>query len=71
MADCEPLRKVVEDLIEVMRLQTKELEKLVERVEQIAGHLAYQPQFSVVSSELSELRVRVQKLSARPEQPGT
>jgi hypothetical protein len=61
MADCEPLRQIVEGLIEVMHLQARELEKLVEHVEQVAGHLGYQPQFSVVVSELSELQVRIRK----------
>jgi hypothetical protein len=62
MADYEPLRKAVEDLIDVLHLQAKELEKLVERVEQVTGHLGYQHQLSVVASALSELHVRVVKL---------
>jgi hypothetical protein len=63
MADYESLRQVVEDLIGVMHLQAKELEKLVDRVEQVAGHLGYQHQFSVVASELSELHLRIKNLS--------
>jgi hypothetical protein len=62
MADGEQLRQIVEDLIEVMHLQAKELEKLVEHVEQVAGHLGYQHQLPVVASELSELHVRIKKL---------
>ncbi len=59
MADNEVLRQIVEDLIEVLHLQAKELEKLIPHVEQAAGRLTYEPQFSVVASELSELLVRV------------
>jgi len=66
MIDYEQLRKVVEDLVEVMHLQARELEKLVEYIEQGSGHLGYQHQFSVVASELSELHLRVQKLGGPP-----
>jgi hypothetical protein len=62
MTDNEQLRQIVADLIEVMHLEAKELEKLIEHVEQAAGHLGYQHQFSVVASELSELHVRINKL---------
>jgi len=64
MADCEQLRQIVEDLVEVMHLQAKELEKLVEHLEQVVGHLSYQHQLSVVASELSELHIRVKKLAS-------
>ena len=63
MSQVEPLRKVLEDLIDVMHLQAKELEKLVTHVEQVASRLTYEPQLSVVASELSELRHRVKKLA--------
>ena len=66
MTESEELRRIVEDLIGVMRLQAKELEKLVERVEQVAGHLGYHNQLSVVASELSELHVRAKKLGGPP-----
>ncbi|HKI35926.1 MAG TPA: hypothetical protein VKA46_28985 [Gemmataceae bacterium] len=66
MADYEQLRKVVEDLVQVMHVQAKDLEKLVEHIEQGTGHLGYQHQFSVVASALSELHLRVQKLSGPP-----
>jgi adenine deaminase len=62
MKDGEQLRQIVLDLIGVMHLQAKELETLVEHVEQVAGHLGYRPQFSVIASELSELHVRIKKL---------
>lgn len=59
----ENLQKIVADLIGVMHMQAKELEKLVEHVQQVAGRLGYQHQFSVIASELSELHVRAQKLT--------
>lgn len=60
----ENLHKVVADLIDVMHLQAKELEKLVDHVQQVAGRLDYQHQFSLIASELSELHVRAQKLAS-------
>jgi hypothetical protein len=42
--------------------QAKELEKLVERVERVAGHLGDQHELSIIASELSELHVRAKKL---------
>ncbi len=63
MSQLEPLRQAVEDLIEVMHLQARELEKLVAQVEQLTGRLSYEPQLSVVVSELSELHHRVKKLA--------
>jgi hypothetical protein len=62
MAQYEQLRQVVEDLVEVMHLQTKQLEQLVERVEQVAGHLGFESRLSVIASELSEIHRRVQRL---------
>jgi gamma-glutamyl phosphate reductase len=63
MADREQLRQILEDLVDVLHLQAKELEKLVERVEQVAGRLDPEPRFSTVVSELSELHLRVKKLA--------
>lgn len=59
----EELRKIVEDLVDVMHTQAKELEKLVAHIEQVAGHVGYRHEFSVVASELSELHLRVKKLA--------
>jgi hypothetical protein len=66
MADHEQLRKIVEDLIDVMHLQAKEMEKLVDHIEQATGHLGYQTQFSVIASELSELHIRIRKHGLPP-----
>ncbi len=62
MINAEQLGAVVEDLIEALHLQAKELEKLVTHVEQVAPRLGYTPQFSVVSAKFAELHRRVQKL---------
>jgi len=62
MSDAEQLRAVLEDLIDVLHLQAKELEKLVTHVEQQTTSLVYQHQFSLVASELSELHHRIKKL---------
>lgn len=62
MVNGERLCKIVEDLIDVMHLQAKELEKLVVQVEQIAGRLPADNQLSLIVSELSELKRRIQGL---------
>jgi hypothetical protein len=68
MVDTERLAAVVEELIDVMRLQAKELEKLITRVEQMTSRLPEANQIAVVASQLSALHLRIQKLrgTARP-----
>jgi hypothetical protein len=66
MNDHERLRKIVEDLISVMHLQAKELEDLVVRIEQVAGRLPGENRLSVIVSELSELKRRMQGPGAAP-----
>lgn len=56
MVDHERLCEIVEALIDVMQLQAKALEQLVLQVEQIAGRLPQENQFSPIVSELSELK---------------
>lgn len=65
MADTEPLHQILEDLIEVLHLEAKELEKLVTHVEQQTTHLAESSQLPLVASELSELHHRVKQLAAK------
>jgi len=60
MVSDERLRKIVEELIDVMHLQAKELEKLVVQVEQIAGRLPGDNQLSLIVSELSALKRSIQ-----------
>ncbi len=65
MVSNERLAEIVESLIEVLHLEAKEIEKLVTRVEQVAGRLPGENQFSLVVSELSELKRRIQGEIAR------
>jgi hypothetical protein len=64
MSGVEGLRQIVEELIGALHQQARELERLVERVEQVAGHLGNAPEFGVIGSELAALHVRVKKLAA-------
>ncbi len=43
MSQLEPLRQAVEDLIEVMHLQARELDKLVAHIERLTGRLPEEP----------------------------
>ncbi|MBX6313777.1 MAG: hypothetical protein IRY99_12795 [Isosphaeraceae bacterium] len=70
MSDPESLPRLVEDLIEVMQLQARELEKLVVHIEQAIGRLPEESQLAVIASELSELselKQRARGLGARRE----
>ena len=62
MAKEESLREIVTDLIAVLHLQAKELEKLVVQIEQVTDRLPGENRLSLVVSELSELKTRIQKL---------
>ena len=62
MAKEESLREIVADLIAVLHLQAKELEKLVVQIEQVTDRLPGDNRLSLVVSELSELKTRIQKL---------
>jgi hypothetical protein len=61
MSEQESLRGVIEDLIDVMHLQAKELEKLVVQVERSVGRLPGESQLAVIASELAELKQRVKR----------
>jgi hypothetical protein len=62
MSEHDQLRQIVTGLIETLHLEARELEKLVAHVEQVAGRLGYEHQFSVVSSELAELHRRIKHI---------
>jgi hypothetical protein len=62
MKDLEQLGAVVEDLIDVLHLQSKELEKLMVHVEQVTTRLPEAARLSVVASELSALHLRIKEL---------
>jgi hypothetical protein len=71
MAERERVEAILEDLIAVLHLQAKELEKLIGHVEQVTTRLPETNELSVVRSELASLLVRVKKLPGREGQPGT
>ena len=58
MADDDVLWTIVGDLIDVLRLQAKQIEKLVAHVEQVTARMPETHQFAVVVSELAELEHR-------------
>lgn len=63
-ADVEPLAAIVEELIAIMQLQARELEKLITWVEQVTDHLPEANELSVVQSGLTTLNVRIKGLRA-------
>lgn len=56
MHESNELRAILNDLVEILHLEAKELEKLVTHIEQVTTHLPQPHQFSVVASGLSEFR---------------
>jgi hypothetical protein len=58
MADDRALWKIVGDLIEISRMQAKQIEKLVTHIEQVTTRMPEAHQFAVVVSELAELELR-------------
>jgi len=58
----EDLAIVVDELVEILHLQTRELEKLIARVGQVTVHLPEESEMSVIRSALSALHVRLKKL---------
>lgn len=50
------------DLIDVMHLQARELEKLTAHLERQTGQMPDRPRLSLVLSELSELQVRMRDI---------
>ena len=60
----EELRMVVEELIQTMHEQTRQLEKLVEHLGPVAGRLPEGTNLSLLGSQLTALHVRAKKLVA-------
>jgi len=58
----ERLAAIVDELVEVLHLQAKELEKLITHVEQVTVRLPEESEMSVIRSSLSGLHQRVKKL---------
>jgi hypothetical protein len=58
----EELAAVVDELVEVLHLQARELENLIAHVEQVTAHLPEESEMSVIRSSLSGLHLRLKKL---------
>ncbi len=58
----DKLAAVVDELIEVLHIQARELEDLIAHVEQVTVHLPEESQMSVVRSSLTGLHQRIKKL---------
>ena len=58
----EELAAVVDELIEVMHLQSRDLERLIAHVEQVTTRLPEENEMSVIRSALSGLHLRIKKL---------
>ena len=56
------LAAVVDELIEVLHLQARELEKLIAHVSQVTTRLPEESEMSVIRSTLTGLHQRVKKL---------
>lgn len=62
MPERERIEAILYDLIELLHLQTEELERLVKHVEQVSHRLEQPQQFTVVASGLSALHQRLKRL---------
>jgi hypothetical protein len=58
----EELATVVDELIQVLHLQAKELERLIAHVEQVTVSLPEESEMSVIRSSLSGLHLRIKQL---------
>jgi hypothetical protein len=67
MTDVAQLAAIVEELIAVLQLQARELEKLIAHVEQVTTRLPEANELSVIRSELTALHVRIKKLRGEQE----
>jgi hypothetical protein len=56
------LAAIVDDLIGILHLEAKQLEKLIAHVEQVTTRLPEQSELAVIRSSLSELHHRLKKL---------
>jgi hypothetical protein len=65
MANHESLPQLVEDLIGVMQLQAKVIEKLVIHIEHAVGKLPEEKELATLTSVLTELKLRAAHLGPR------
>ena len=66
MARENSLHRIVEDLVDVLQFQAKELETLADQIQQVAGRLPESNKLSLVRSQLSELKSRISGLGESP-----
>ncbi|HLI75773.1 MAG TPA: hypothetical protein VKV02_02415 [Acidobacteriaceae bacterium] len=64
MVDVEQLAAVVEELVGVLQVQARDLERLITHVEQVTTRLPESNELAVVRAELAALHVRIKKLRA-------
>jgi hypothetical protein len=59
--DTNELTAVLEELIEALQVQAKELDKLITHVQQVSPRLGYKSEISAVSATLSKLRMQMRE----------
>jgi hypothetical protein len=52
---------ILEELIEALQVQAKELDKLITHVQQVSPRLGYKSEISAVSATLSKLRLQMRE----------
>jgi hypothetical protein len=62
MTDIHDVAVVLDELIEALQVQVKELETLVTHVEQVSPRMGYTSQLPVVRAQLSALHLRVKQM---------
>ncbi len=62
MKDQNKLAAIVDELIEVLHLQARQLESLIAHIEQVTTRLPEENQMSVIRSGLSGLHLRIKEL---------
>lgn len=62
MSEFEELRQVVQELTGAVHVQAKQLEWLVERLEQSVGPIGLAPEFGIVAAETAALLVRLKTI---------
>jgi hypothetical protein len=58
----EELAEIVDELIDVLRMQAAELEKLIVHLEQVTAPVPEEREQSVIRSTLNGLHLRIRKL---------
>lgn len=58
----EDLAEIVDELIDVLRMQADELERLIVHLEQVTAPMPEEREQSIVRSSLNALHLRVRKL---------